>query len=85
MKLGWAGDNQPMDAGRQLTELIEEFVSHGPGELTLPIVAIDGVGHGDLLDHATGVLEPKGYDLRSVRISNGIWYATYGLTGPPAR
>lgn len=73
-----------MTAKERLTDLIEQLVVHGPEELTLPIAATDDDTHGGLLDHATGALELQGYQLRSIRISDGTWYATYDRGGPSA-
>ena len=74
-----------MDASDKLAQLVAQLTGDDPEEVTLPLRASENGAHGELLDHATSLLEPRGYHLRSVRIDDGTWFATYVRRRPPAR
>ena len=74
-----------MSAKDELDDQVAQLAGDDPDEVTLPIRASEGEANGELLDHATSLLEPRGYHLRSVRIENGTWYATYVRRRPGVR
>lgn len=74
-----------MNAKDSLTEKIAQLTGSDPDEVTLPIVASEQEAHGELLDHATHRLESRGYHLRSVRVEDRTWFATYVRRRPGAR
>ncbi len=65
------------DAFRDLAVLIEDLVAERPGDIVVPIVATADAGRGALLDHATTLLEARGYHLYKVRAERETWQASY--------
>ena len=65
------------DAQERFEEQIKTLAAPRPGELDIPIVELDGLTRGTLLDTATSLLRMRGYVLFKVRVDGESWIASY--------
>jgi hypothetical protein len=69
------------DELRQFRELIEALAAERRGDFDVPIDEKPGLSRGTLLDAATSILYPRGYQLFKVRVEGEVWIASYRPAG----